>query len=125
MKNSVLLLDDDADLIAAMSELISMQSNRHALTARSVAELEALGDKVHACDIAFLDVNLGANRPSGIVAAKWLREQGFKGKMYFFTGHAGNHPLVIQASSVSGVEIIHKPVDIKFLFDLLHGAKRD
>ncbi len=123
MENSVLLLDDDSDLIAAMSELISMQSNRRALTARSVAELETLGGQIHACDIAFLDVNLGPNKPSGIVAAKWLREQGFKGKMYFFTGHAGNHPLVIEASNVSGVEIIHKPIEIKFLFELLGKAK--
>lgn len=125
VNNSVLLLDDDSDLIAAMSELIAMQSNRKSLTANSVAELEALGGKIHVCNIAFLDVNLGPDKPSGIAAAKWLREQGFKGKMYFFTGHAGNHPLVIEASSVSGVEIIHKPIDIKFLLGLLSGDAHD
>jgi DNA-binding NtrC family response regulator len=122
MDNNVLILDDDSELTAAMAEIISLQTKRRTLTATSFADLQNLGDKIHTSNIAFIDVNLGLDQPNGIVAAKWLREQGFKGRMYFFTGHAGNHPLVLEASTLTGVDIVHKPIDLKNLFALLNGS---
>jgi FixJ family two-component response regulator len=119
MTNAVLILDDDIDLTSALAELVKLYSQRHTIMVSSFAELKNLGEAIFTCSLAFLDVNLGHNQPSGIVAAKWLREQGFKGRMLFFTGHAGNHPLVIEASTVAGVEIIHKPIDNHQLREIL------
>jgi FixJ family two-component response regulator len=60
--------------------------------------------------VAILDVNLGADRPNGVDAFNWLKEQGFQGNVLFFTGHARNSPQVLRALN-KGVEILEKPID--------------
>ena len=66
-------------------------------------------------DLAFLDVNLGADNPSGLDALRWLRERGYPGKTVFLTGHGVENPLVEEARSTSGVEVLQKPISMRRL----------
>lgn len=64
--------------------------------------------------LAILDVNLGTGKPSGLDAFNWLREHHFKGKIYFLTGHAHSHPLVVKACE-TGAGVWAKPVASDFI----------
>jgi FixJ family two-component response regulator len=77
-----------------------------------------------ACDSAILDINLGPGQPSGIDAYKWLRNNGYRGRIAFLTGHAGTHPLVIEATRIGDAEIFSKPVDPDQIQTIVAGARR-
>src|SRR5262245_54057730 len=90
----VFLLDDDEDLRGSVGELIAAVSGGDCVTAASVPEMMARTPEVLACQLALLDINLGAGKPTGVDAYHWLRAQGFRGRICFVTGHAHAHPLV-------------------------------
>jgi FixJ family two-component response regulator len=71
----------------------------------SYEELVALGEEAFGCGVAIIDINLGANRRSGIDAYAWLRSEGYTGRIVFLTGHASTHPLVVEAQRVGDAEI--------------------
>jgi CheY-like chemotaxis protein len=118
----ILVLDDDPDLTLVMSDLIRALSGRGTVVAHSLAELQTRGHEAIACDLALLDVNLGYGEPSGVDAFEWLRQSGFRGRVYFFTGHAGDHPLVRQASSIPGTSVVSKPIGMAELDALLRSG---
>jgi DNA-binding NarL/FixJ family response regulator len=88
---------------------------------RSVAELRALGHRALAADVAVLDINLGASRPSGIDAYDWLVDQGFEGRILFLTGHARSHPLVARAQHLRRATVIDKPASADTLINQIRG----
>jgi FixJ family two-component response regulator len=110
MGNAVLLLDDDEDLLEAMSELIEVIAGRPVLRTRTVAELVSLEAQALACCVAILDINLGEGAPSGIDALRWLKARGFVGRIVFLTGHARTQPLVDEARRVADVDVLSKPL---------------
>jgi FixJ family two-component response regulator len=109
---SVLLLDDDEDLLEALRDLLQGEENVECFTARSLDEVQQNSQCALACDVALLDINLGANRPSGIDAHRWLSEHGFRGRTVLITGHAGSHPLVAEAQKLAGLQILRKPFSV-------------
>jgi FixJ family two-component response regulator len=115
MAGAVLLLDDDADMLESLADVARNLCLRECVTVSSVRELVALGEKVHGCGTAVLDINLGAGRPSGVDAYNWLREMQFAGKIFFLTGHAHSHPLVQEARHLGNVQIIEKPAVVDVL----------
>ena len=62
---SVLILDDDDDLRAALGETLEAIFGRPWLGAGSVDELRALEASLSACDLAILDINLAAESRTG------------------------------------------------------------
>jgi DNA-binding NtrC family response regulator len=110
------LLDDDADLLEILSELLK-QRNCPCLLARSLDELKALGPAALTADVAVLDINLGAGQPSGIDAYDWLLSQDFAGRLLFLTGHAHAHPLVARAERLNRATVLDKPLDGQVLLD--------
>jgi FixJ family two-component response regulator len=116
-----LLLDDDADLLEAIAELLQMKGCR-CLQARSVIELQALGPRALEADVALLDINLGAGEPSGIEAYDWLVSQGFAGRLMFFTGHAQGDPMVSRARRRKRAALLVKPMDASTLIDSIMGG---
>ena len=80
-----------------------------------------LGDGVFTCSVAILDINLGANRKSGIDAYAWLRKQRIHGRIVFLTGHANMHPLVVEAHRVGDAEIFSKPIEPDRLRSIVEG----
>lgn len=116
---SVLILDDDSDLCSVMKELFLALGASKCLSVTSFVDLQGKADEALRCDIALLDVHLGASRPSGIDAYEWLISAGFAGKVVFFTGHARSHPLLQKTLQYEGVRIIEKPAPIGVLQELL------
>ncbi|HEY4180341.1 MAG TPA: response regulator [Kofleriaceae bacterium] len=116
----VLLVDDDEDLVEMFVVLFTKSGIPH-MTARSLAAVKALGPRVDEATIAFIDVNLGPNQPSGVAIARWLRESAPKLTIYFITGHAPDHPLVIEARGEAG-EILAKPIDTRKLIEIARRA---
>jgi DNA-binding NtrC family response regulator len=121
MPLSVLLLDDDQDLREVLGELLALLGVG-CVQAHSVASLVSQREAALRCAVAILDVNLGAGVASGLDAYRWLRDEGFAGKVLFLTGHARGHPLVASARD-SGVEVMEKPIDIHDVQDLLARAQ--
>jgi FixJ family two-component response regulator len=116
------LLDDDADLLEALADLLQMHDCR-CLLAHSLAELKGQGSQVLEADVAVLDINLGPGEPSGIDAYDWLISQNFAGRLLFLTGHAHAHPLVARAESLRRAVVLDKPMDGQMLLERILGAE--
>jgi len=112
MARRVIFLDDDEDLRPIVVDLMALFETQCDAVA-SMDELQELIGRVGlAHDLAILDINLGADRASGIDAYRWLREQGYTGNVEFLTGHARSHPLVEQARRLGDALVHDKPVSI-------------
>lgn len=120
--NKVLVLDDDADLRLLLCEAVASLSGSECVAVRSFAELVTHEREALDCDVALLDVNLGANVPSGVDAFDWLRARDFKGRVVFLTGHARTHPLVERARRIAGVPVLEKPVALDTILSLIDGG---
>jgi len=116
------LLDDDADLLEALADLLQTR-NCHSSLARSVDELKAHARDVLEADVAVLDINLGPGLPTGLDAYEWLLAQGFRGRILFLTGHAHAHPLVARAEKLRRAEVLDKPMDGGLLLERILGAE--
>ena len=90
----------------------------------SVDELIHANGALSECKIAFLDVNLGRNQPTGIDAYKWLRCHGFSAPIYFLTAHGHGHPMVVEAMKAVDAHVLNKPIASSVLHDLIEGAKQ-
>jgi FixJ family two-component response regulator len=115
------LLDDDADLLEILAELLEERGCR-CLIAHSLGELKALGPEVLAADVVVLDINLGSGQPSGIDAYDWLVSEQFRGRILFLTGHAHAHPLVARAERLQRAQVLDKPLDGQVLLDKIIGS---
>ena len=109
---AILILDDDADMLASLVDFARTLSGRKCVAVGSYDDLIALAPRLAEFSVAVLDINLGAGRPNGIDAYRWLLDERFPGRIYFLTGHARNHPLVEEARRLGNVEIIEKPAGI-------------
>ena len=119
----VLFLDDDDDLREVMTDLLS--ALRHdTLGARSLDELREHDGRVLDCQLAILDINLGAGVPSGVDAYRWLRERGLVSPVVFLTGHGRSSPLLAETLRLGPeVRILEKPVSLAQLQALLGEVK--
>ena len=107
----MLFVEDNNDLRELFVELVPFLLERRCVGVGSYDDLVAMGEDALACGVAILDINLGPNRPSGIDAYAWLRGKGYTGRIVFLTGHASNHPLVVEAKRIGDAEIFSKPIE--------------
>jgi ActR/RegA family two-component response regulator len=119
LSKTVLIVDDDADLRAAMGDVIEGIFGLRCLGAASLEDTVALGSRALSCSTAIVDINLGADRPSGLDTVAWLMEQRYAGRIAFLTGHARSHPLVERARRIGQVHVYEKPVSLEQLEELL------
>jgi DNA-binding NtrC family response regulator len=122
MGGRVFILDDDDDLRATLSDVIELMLASSVVSAGSVEQMIEQKDRVLACSMAILDINLGADRESGLDAYFWLRRHGFRGTIVFLTGHGRNHPLVDQALRLGQAAVHDKPITVENLRHLLDAA---
>jgi FixJ family two-component response regulator len=120
----VLYVEDNDDLRELVVELVTVVFNRRCVGVGSYEELVALGEEALECRVAILDINLGPDRRSGIDAYTWLRDQGYKGRIVFLTGHASTHPLVVEAQRIGDVEIFSKPIEPDRLRSIVEGERQ-
>ena len=124
MLSSVLFVDDDDDLREAMQAILERLSVARVVAARSLRDVMDKRDEALACELAFLDINLGAGEPTGVEICEWLRREGFAGRIVFLTGHASNDPRVREAAGVAQSQIASKPVSVSTLRELLDATRR-
>jgi FixJ family two-component response regulator len=117
----VVFLEDDRDLRDAFADFASIMGS-DCLKLASYQDLLDHRGEVLDCDRAILDVNLGAGEPSGLDAFRWLRAQGFSGKVVFLTGHAATHPLVAEAHQIGNARVVAKPATVAVLHSLLDSG---
>jgi DNA-binding response OmpR family regulator len=115
---SVVVIEDDADLRDTLADILERSAEASCIKLSSYEELVAAPDALRA-QLAIIDINLGAERPSGIDASIWLREHGYTGKIVFLTGHASEHPLVEMAAAARDAMVLAKPVPLKQLLALV------
>ncbi|MFO7567443.1 MAG: response regulator [Enhygromyxa sp.] len=117
------MLDDDDDLRLLLCEAVTSLAGGECLSLRSFEDLVAHQAEALDCDLAILDVNLGAGAPTGLDALDWLRTHGFEGRVVFLTGHARTHPLVESARRTAGVPVLEKPVSLDTILSLLSAPQ--
>lgn len=122
MQRRVLVLDDDENLLDILDILLSESAGKDPVCVASYEALTARRSEALGCDVALLDVNLGAGLPSGLDALRWLRDEGFAGPILFFTGHAHTHPLVRDAIEAGEARVLTKPVASDVLLRALDDA---
>jgi ActR/RegA family two-component response regulator len=115
----VLLLDDDENMLGAISDVVGSLAHRPCITVPSYDALIALGEQALSCAVAILDINLGHGVKSGIDAYLWLKASRYKGRVVFLTGHARGHPLVEEAHRLGQVRVLQKPTDIDSLLEVI------
>lgn len=116
---AVFILDDDPDILDSMTAVVHGLCNRPCVTAASVKEMVDRSKQVLGSNLAFLDINLGANSPSGVEGYRWLRKHKYAGRVVFFTGHAQSHPQVQEAKRLGDADIVQKPVPIGSILKLI------
>lgn len=120
--STVLLVDDDEDLRAVLSEFLLMEG-ASCVAVASLAQVEAQADAALATQLAILDVNLGERQPNGVDVCRWLRERGFVGPIVFLTGHAANDPRVVEASRQPNTRVLSKPVASDAIVSLIASGR--
>ena len=118
----VLVLEDDEDLRSILCELLSLSGADACVSVGSFEELRRNQVEGLGCGLALLDINLGAEVPSGLDAYRWLKDNGFSGRCIFFTGHARSHPLVREALELPNVQVLSKPIESQVLLSLVWGG---
>lgn len=120
---TILVMDDDIDLLDVLKEtLITLGKIDQVITATSLSAVQEQKEKILQCQLAILDMNLGADRPSGIDVAEWLRANNFKGKIVFLTGHAVSDPEVLAATKMPDTKVVAKPIGLKQLLSFIEGV---
>ena len=118
MVSRLVLLDDDIDVLDALSDLFAALGAT-TVAVDSVAALKGRRQEVLTCGLALLDLQLGQGKPTGLDALDWLRAEGFAGRVVLITGHGAGHPLVEQACARAGAQLLSKPVGLSELRALL------
>lgn len=114
----IFFLDDSEDLRALMARLVKAKLGEDCLCLNSVKDLIANKAEVPGSRIAILDINLGIGEQTGLDAFFWLQDQGYKGSIFFLTGHARSHPLITKACD-SGAKVWAKPVQTNQIFSTM------
>ena len=129
MRAAILILEDDDDMRTALDDVVSTLLGWPCVAVASYDELLERREEALRCRMALLDVNLGADQPSGLDALDWLRRQGFRGEIVFLTGHAQSDPLVQQTLERGTARLMEKPIGLPQLSALLdegspsHGGR--
>ena len=103
--HSILLVDDDADLLSTMQE--HLQSLEYSVKLASNFEEAVEVIKREKIGLVICDQKLEKDK-RGTDIARYCREGGFKGKFIILSGHADIH-LVNQSSELGITDVILKP----------------
>jgi DNA-binding NtrC family response regulator len=116
----ITFLEDNEDLRVLISRLLKSKLDLDTVCVSSIHDLIEHFEEVLASDLVILDINLGTEE-NGMDAYKWLRDQGFKGKVFFLTGYGETNPIVSMAQK-QGVDVYQKPIETRQLVNLVSNA---
>lgn len=120
MSAAVTLVDDCKELRVLVSLLLFEELGVRCTACASFSEVQRREEQVLENQAAIIDINLGAGQPDGVQVYRWFRERGYKGKIFFLTGHAKGSPQLREALQ-TGVTILEKPMTADELVALLHN----
>jgi response regulator of citrate/malate metabolism len=123
MTPKILILEDDEDMRNALVDVVSTLLGWHYVAVASYGELVERRGEAMDCELAMLDVNLGADQPSGLDALEWLLRHKFPGEIVFLTGHAQSDPLVQRALEMGIATVMEKPIGLPQLSALLEERR--
>lgn len=118
---TVLFLEDDPDLATVLQRVAEELCDCSVICAHSLQSMTEKREEVLRCAMAFLDIDLGAKKPTGIEAFSWLRDEGFSGPIFFLTAHGTGHPLVERAKAIGETRVLSKPISPAILTQLLRA----
>lgn len=124
MASKILFLDDSEDMRDLMGILAKSKLGEECLTLDSFDALKSHEAEALDSSLAILDVNLGKGKPSGLDAFNWLIEHHFKGKIFFLTGHARSHPLIVKACE-TGAGVWAKPIGSDHIISSIKNILKD
>jgi len=107
---TVLFVDDSSDLCQVMELMCQSLPGIDGICLTSMSAVLKRAAQVLRTDLAILDVNLGPGEPSGIEIYRWLKGQNYRGKIVFLSGHTRTDPQVVEATRISGVDFLQKPL---------------
>lgn len=113
----VIVVDDDASVREALTELIQSTGLRSACFASTRELLDA--DMLDTPGCLILDVRMPGS--SGLDLQHHLAEAGFPKPIVFLTGH-GDIPMTVQAMKAGAVDFLTKPVRDQALLDAVNAG---
>ncbi len=116
---TIFLLDDSRDFLSMMKIFVQARCGCGVFTATSYESTVGNEDSVLKSDMAFLDINLGPEKQTGVDVYHWLRGHGYRRPIYFLTGHAKMSPEVQQAEALGDVVVLTKPIPSQDLKGLI------
>jgi DNA-binding NtrC family response regulator len=118
---TVLILEDDPDLLLTFTEVITSLTDQKVLAIKNITELHERRNEALTAHVALMDINIRHSTLTGLDAAKWLQQEGYKGQLYFVTGHTTAHPAVIEAQKIQNAKLLKKPITIDSLLEAIQS----
>lgn len=118
VRDAIAIIDDCSELRHLIHLLIQEEMGSSCLGFATFADVQRRSDELFHCRAILLDINLGPTEPDGVTLYYWLREQGYQGQVFFFTGHAKESPAV-RAALHTGVRVLEKPMTPEEIVRLL------
>jgi DNA-binding NtrC family response regulator len=116
LRPKVLVVDDDRDIRASISDVLM---DRYDIRLCENAE-EAFRKCTSDTRVALLDIKIQGK--GGLVIYKELKKQFPKLPILFFTAHAGYHEAYLESKKLEPFEIIQKGCGIQELVDVIERA---
>ncbi len=124
MSNTVLILEDNKELMESYLEIIESFTDSYPVACSTVVEVFTRKDSVLKTNVAFLDLNLATPKESGLDVAHWLRKNNYTGKIYFLTGQVAHLQLNDEISKLDA-KILHKPFDMEEFIQIANDGSSD
>ncbi|MCM2353578.1 MAG: response regulator [Pseudobdellovibrio sp.] len=107
---SIFFLDDSEEYLDVMKVFVQAACNFEAITCSNIESMQNQIEEILKSEMAFLDINLGLNQPSGIQAYRWLKSQGYNKPVFFLTGHAKDSDEAREAAIFEDARVLQKPI---------------
>lgn len=124
MNNAIAIIDDCRELRRLVSLLVKETLGVPCVALGSFLEVTENSAVLLECKAVIIDINLGSGQPDGVAVYEWLKEHGYSGQMFFFTGHAKESPAV-KGALKTGVTLLEKPMDPARLIAFLKSGLVD
>jgi DNA-binding NtrC family response regulator len=117
----VLFVDDSSDLCQIMEAMCQSLRGVECICVPSMSAVLERAVQVLRTDLAILDVNLGPGESSGTEIYRWLKEQNYRGKIVFLSGHTMTDPQVAEATRIPDADFFQKPLGFTQIEALILG----
>jgi len=118
---NILVVEDDHDVVELLGEYFQEELGAQTMAVTSLEELVSCSTAALECDVAILDLHLGAfgPAPEGLAALRWLRERGYQREVVITTGNVTS---IANAASLGPIRVVPKPYEFPVLLKLVQDV---